>query len=191
MNKVGLGIFGVMMMTATTVVFAEGVNNHIAPNVPSAVCNFTTEPNMNVVLIARWEADIIPCGPGQYVPAGSIIAKECPEDSFCEGPGEGNTGFAYSETETQGKESCPDGLRSPAGSKSENDCGYILHIGNSIVYMHQGGVDRPRMVIKVGDNEYYANMSMANKPVSASMPNTKLHIKVDGVDYTVFDNSMK
>ena len=139
---------------------------------------------------ARWRRKVIPCVAGQYVPAGSETTLKCPVNSFCPGPLAPNTGFEYSETIAQGIETCPDNLKSPAGSKKLGDCGRILHVGGGIMYMHQERpVDGPVLVIKIGSEKYYANLSNENNVMTLGS-DKKLHIKYNSANYTAFDNSV-
>ena len=53
---------------------------------------------------------------------------------------------------------CKDGLYSPPGSDSADDCGRILHIGEYVLYLRTAKLTSPALHVKIGDVIYYGDM---------------------------------
>ena len=193
MNKWTVAFLAVFIMVAANT-FAAGDNT--APSIPAgdttATCNFATSGT--VKFRARWVLSEYECPAGHYLPKNntSCVGADtiCEADHYCTGGT-----YTYSTTEDQGMQACPTGMKSPAGSKSANDCGYILHVGDSIIYLHKQNANtgKPRLAVKVGAQTYYANMTPTTsgaKQMTSGSDATKLHIKLGDTDYTVYDNSV-
>ena len=74
-------------------------------------------------------APIISCNPGYYLPANSQQCAQCPRNFYC-------SGGQYTEASIDsGITQCPDGLYSPPGSDSADDCGRVLHILVNMFYI--------------------------------------------------------
>ena len=191
MNKWTVAFLAVFIMVAANT-FAAGDNT--APAIPAgdttATCNFATSGT--VKFRARWVLSEYECPAGHYLPKNntSCVGADtiCEADHYCTGGT-----YTYSTTEDQGMQACPTGMKSPAGSKSANDCGYLLHIGNDKLYLRKNKQGSPSLAVQVGGNTYYANMtpvSEGSKPMTSGA-SSKLHVISDGVHYTVHDNSVE
>lgn len=172
----------------------------IGPDVATVSCsgsyiNYQTADGAIVKYRARWIASQYTCPAGHYLPKDhtNCLDEEtiCKPNHYCAGGT-----YPYSETvDDQGMEPCPNNMKSPVGSKSVNDCGHILHVGNSIIYLHKQNADtnKPRLAVKVGTQTYYANMTPGAdgaKQMTSGSDTTKLHVKLGDTEYTVFDNSV-
>ena len=68
-------------------------------------------------------------------------------------------GETFNPTNTDsGITQCPDGLYSPPGSDSADDCGRILHIGEYVLYLRTAKLTSPALHVKIGDVIYYGDM---------------------------------
>ena len=91
------------------------------------------------------EIEEISCNPGYYLPADSTSCTQCPKNSYC-------PGGTFNPTNTDsGITQCKDGLYSPPGSDSADDCGRILHIGEYVLYLRTAKLTSPALHVKIGD----------------------------------------
>ena len=98
------------------------------------------------------EIEEISCNPGYYLPANNQQCTQCPRDSYC-------PGGIFNPTNTDsGITQCKDGLYSPPGSDSADDCGRILHIGEYVLYLRTAKLTSPALHVKIGDVIYYGDM---------------------------------
>ena len=135
----------------------------------------------SVGLEAVWYPD---CNPGQYIPMGGSSCQTCLADSYCSGGTFQQDGPAESDTFIT---HCASGLYSQSGSRNANDCGRILHVGDSVVYLHADRRTTPSLVVSVDGTQYYADttpVSQGAVPMSAGDTKT-LRINYQGTEYTV------
>ena len=92
------------------------------------------------------------CTPGTYLPANDNVCIQCPRNSYCTG------GFFPQANINTGITQCKDGLYSPPGSDSADDCGRILHIGEYVLYLRTAKLTSPALHVKIGDVIYYGDM---------------------------------
>ena len=92
------------------------------------------------------------CAPGTYIPDGASVCVLCPRDSYCPG------GIFNPTNIDSGITQCKDGLYSPPGSDSADDCGRILHIGEYVLYLRTAKLTSPALHVKIGDVIYYGDM---------------------------------
>ena len=155
----------------------------------------------DVVCDAQLTANTAKCVAGTYLPANATPTDTecqiCEEDSYCPGYDYySDEGFTPSDYD-QGIESCTDGMRSPMGTKSFLDCGYIMHVGNDVMYLSQKKqTGSPSLAVQWGSNKAYASMSPVPSDTSLAKPitsgsNVKLHVKYKNVEYTVHDNTVE
>jgi len=123
--------------------------------------NFSTE------WISIYTPNQYTCSPGYYVPANHDGCVICPADSYCPGGT-----YTFNKTETQGINTCANGLHTPAGMWESDQCGRILHIGE-----------------KVGNDIFYGNMTTADVPMSATATQ-KLKVKLGDTIYSVYDDTV-
>lgn len=121
----------------------------------------------------------ISCGGGAY------IAKA--NDTSCTNVGAGY--WAAASTVSQGvassRTACASGLTTigyGAGADEAGDCGRIMHVGDSKVYLRSTKKTTPSLNVKIGDSTFYGNMSTATKGT--------LRVKKDTTTYSVHDDSM-
>ena len=132
------------------------------------------------------------CEAGKYLEKGKRKCSVCPENSFC--AGSGDEGFLVSATEDQGITGvCSGKLKSPYGSTSEDDCGYVLHFGNGAgdkLYLHAKPRTYPSLAVQIDGQVWYADMTPLDSSDDAKVlyegySNKKLHTIVNGQEYTV------
>lgn len=132
------------------------------------------------------------CAAGKYLKKGERDCSICPENSFC--AGSGDEGFLVSATEDQGITGvCSGKLKSPYGSTSEDDCGYVLHFGDGAgdkLYLHAKKRTSPSLAVQIDGQVWYADMTELNDSDDAKVlykdySNKKLHAVVNGQEYTV------
>nr|MBQ0091266.1 hypothetical protein [Candidatus Enterousia merdequi] len=161
--------------------------NEVACGVTSLICEEdyrqdTTEYGSLVCELKTKE-----CKAGTYLPVGVKECVICPEDSYC--PGKVYVLKDYQELD--GVNICPNGLKSPVGARSENDCGRILHVGDDIIHMHQDKRSERSFVVEVAGVKYYADTTpVANTVTPITMnPNTDktLRVNIDGIEHFVHE----
>ena len=141
----------------------------------------------------KCEPDFVDCEAGTYLPYGSKVCAQCPENSFCGG---GRYYYSIKDERDQGATTCPEGLKAPKGAKSEKDCGKILRIGGDALYLYadESGArkkqGKPRFVIQDGEgNVWYADTTPVNSTEGAQKVSEgatkELHIMIGGEEYTV------
>lgn len=87
------------------------------------------------------------------------------------------------------KNACPVGTTTVGyghGADSANDCGRVLHIGDYVLYARRDRVTSPSLNIRIPEEGiiYYINLGSANHDLS------RLHLMLDGVQYTAYDDSL-
>ena len=183
-------VFLAVFISIATNTFALGDEPAIKPTDTTATCDFVTSGTLKFK--ARWTPSTYTCAAGHYLPMGKTNCTDadtkCLENHYCTGGT-----YTYNTESDQGIDMCPNNTKAPEGSRYSTDCGYILHVGDDIVYLHESNAktEKPRLAVKVGTKTYYANMSNASeeKPMTNGSDN-KLHIKINDTDYTVHDNSV-
>ncbi|MDW2995920.1 MAG: hypothetical protein R8M71_03085 [Alphaproteobacteria bacterium] len=155
------------------------MNNVCAANFPSYISAIYT-PNVH------------DCATGFYMPANMDGCIQCPENNYCAGGT-----YTFNETVTQGITQCPDSdPYAPVGMWDENQCGRKLHVGDDFLYVHQSPANPTthRLYVKFGENVYSANATpvseSADLKISAKSQRS-LHVKIDGVEYLIHDDSVK
>lgn len=137
------------------------------------------------------EQNFAECPAGTYLPYGSKVCAQCPENSFCAG---GNYPFDIKEERDQGATQCPDGLKAPKGAKSDKDCGRLLRIGGDALYLYpdESGArkepGKPRFVVQDSNGKlWYANTTPVSEGVQkvSEGADKELHIMVGDTEYTV------
>ena len=155
------------------------VNNVCATNFPTDIFAFYT-PNVHE------------CSRGYYMPANTDGCVVCPANSYCPGGT-----YTFNKTVIQGITICPESTPfAPIGIWNESQCGHKLHIGDDVLYVHKSPAtpNEHRLYVKFEDIVYSVNAT----PVSEN-PNLKmsanseraLHVKIDGIEYLVHDDSVR
>lgn len=155
------------------------MNNACAANFPSGIS-------------AIYAPNVHDCATGFYMPANMDGCIQCPENNYCAGGT-----YTFNETVTQGIIPCPDSNPyAPVGMWTESQCGRKLHVGDEYLYVHRSPANptEHRLYIKFGDNVYSANAtpidSNPNIKMSANAQRS-LHVKIDGIEYLIHDDSVK
>ncbi len=102
-------------------------------------------------------------------------------NNACIGVGVGYWSGANSLTRTQ----CATGLTTigyGAGADEAADCGRVLHVGDTKLYLRSTKKTTPSLNVKIGNTTFYGNMSTATKGT--------LRINSGGTKYSVHDDSM-
>ncbi len=155
------------------------MNNVCAANFPSYISAIYT-PNVH------------DCATGFYMPANTDGCVKCPENNYCVGGT-----YTFNETETQGIAPCPESdPYAPVGMWAESQCGRKLYIGGDFLYVHKSPAapTEHRLYVKFGDNVYSANATpISEKPDLKMSANAQraLHVKIDGIEYLIHDDSVR
>ena len=154
------------------------MNNVCAANFPSNIYAIYT-PNVHE------------CSRGYYMPANTDGCVACPENNYCPGGT-----YTFNETITQGITACPDGMFAPVGMWNESQCGRRLHINDDVLYLHKSPAmpNEHRLYARIGNDIYSANATPVsenpNLKMSANSERT-LHVKIDGIEYLIHDDSVR
>ena len=140
-------------------------------------------------MIAVYEPISVNCPAGTYLSHETAECETCLEGYFCSGSGVET--YTYTDNTNIGIEKCPENApKSPAGSTKIGDCGHILHVGGKQMYVHKDeNTPKPRLAVYVNGETFYATMTTDSVKMTKDS-DAKLHINLDGTDYTVHDNSV-
>jgi len=170
-----------------TYTFDENIDQGIV-YIPIFMENVTNGCNVGLIaddfLYAQFTPNEHTCPIGQYMPANYDGCVACPADSYCAGGT-----YTFNETVTQGIESCPNNWYSPAGSSSVAQCGRILHVGDSVVYLRSVKQTTPSLNVQIGDDIFYGNMTTADVPMNINTER-KLKVSYDDTTYSVYDDTV-
>ena len=169
------GTFQFNERVASGITYAQPITTNV-----SRGCNI----NLSGSKVARFTINEYDCAAGYYVPANNDGCMPCPADSYCPGGT-----YTFNKTETQGINTCANGLHTPAGMWESDQCGRILHIGENVIYMRSTRKTIPSFNIKVGNDIFYGNMTTADVPMNATATQ-KLKVKLGDTIYSVYDDSI-
>lgn len=154
--------------------------------------------DFNQSFSAIFEPIVYTCSVGFYLPAGNDWQNDtdgcvqCPENNYCAGGT-----YTFNETITQGITPCPDSdPYAPVGMWDENQCGRKLYIGGEHLYLHQSPAvpAEHRLYVRIETGVYSANATpVSERPDLKMSANTQraLHVKIDGIEYLIHDDSVK
>ena len=121
-----------------------------------------------------------------------VECTQCPENNYCVGGI-----YTFNETETQGIAPCPESdPYAPVGMWAESQCGRKLYIGGEYLYLHQSPAvpAEHRLYARIDGKVYSANATPVSENSDLKMSaNTQraLHVKIDGIEYLIHDDSVK
>lgn len=124
------------------------------------------------------------CAGGQYLPRYSDTCQTCLTDSYCAGGT-----FSFNETYDQGIEACPDGLKSPLGMQSVEQCGRKMHINGDVLYLHSEKKTNPSLSVRIDNEVFYGNMTTENVRMN-SETERKFKVNFNNIAYSVYDDSV-
>ena len=126
----------------------------------------------------------VACPVGTYLPGNANSCAACLADSYCVGGV-----YPLGAADDAGMVACESGLFAPAGARSVNDCGRLLHVGNDVLHLHTDKRTEHSLVVRVDDVKYYADTTPVSEGVKTINPNTTqtLKIRIDGVEYYVHE----
>ena len=164
--------------------------------VQDAIGSCTSDFNQSFSAI--FEPIIYTCSSGFYLPAGNDWINDtegcraCLNDNYCAGGT-----YTFNETVTQGITPCPESEpNAPMGMWLESQCGRKLHVAGEYLYLHKSPANPTthRLYVRVNETVYSANTTpISESPDLKMSANTKqsLHVKIDGVEYLIHDDSSK
>lgn len=165
------------------------VINTISNDTLHGVCaeNFLSRLN------ATYTPNTHTCAIGEYLPANIDGCRPCLTNNYCMGGT-----YNFNETVDQGLIPCPDQHPfAPTGMWLESQCGRKLHIGDNVLYVHQSPATptERRLYVRYGDTKYSANLYQisdgANIQKMSVDATRSLRIKINDIDYVVYDDSIK
>jgi hypothetical protein len=157
----------------------QTINNVCAVNFPSNIPAIYT-PNVHE------------CASGYYMPANTDGCVVCPENNYCVGGT-----YTFNETVTQGILPCLSSHPyAPVGMWAESQCGRKLYVGGEYLYLHQSPAEpaEHRLYARIETGVYSANATpVSERPDLKMSANTQraLHVKIDGIEYLIHDDSVK
>lgn len=121
------------------------------------------------------------CDPGYYIPENATKCVICVENHYCIG-GENAT-----------MQPCSEGLVSPVGTVSADNCGKIMRVGEDMLYLTQTQQTTPALAVRIDGKIYYAKIEplTEDKNQMNNTTNTSLRTKIDGVEYYIHDNTIQ
>ena len=149
-------------------------------------------------LTAIFEPIVYTCSAGFYLPAGNDWINDtegcrpCLNDNYCAGGT-----YTFSETETQGILPCPSSHPyAPVCMWTESQCGRKMYIGGEYLYLHQSPAvpAEHRLYARIETGVYSANATpVSERPDLKMSANTQraLHVKIDGIEYLIHDDSVR
>ena len=175
---------------------AQGVTHEkILTQDASKICsiNMLHAINNKTRLTPVFTPKTIICPIGKYLTANSIgCDTNCPTNSYCPGGI-----YTFSETETQGILPCPETHPyAPVGMWAESQCGRKLYVDGEYLYLHKSPAApaEHRLYARIDGKVYSANATpIIDNPDLKMSVNTQraLHVKIDGVEYLIHDDSVK
>lgn len=144
--------------------------------------NYNQNPNKTSVTQCQ-----IKCDAGYYVSEASANCTICPADSYCTGGI-----YDFDETTPQGITTCPDGLFAPAGMWDLAQCGHIMHIGDSKVYLRSDKATTPSLNIDMdgdGKPDFFGNMTTSDVPMNIDT-SQRFKLEYNNQTYSVYDDSI-
>ena len=154
--------------------------------------------DFNQSFSAIFEPIVYTCSSGFYLPAGndwiddSEGCRPCLIDSYCTGGT-----YTFDDNISQGITPCPESdPYAPVGMWLESQCGRKLYIGGEYLYLHQSPAvpAEHRLYAHIDDRVYSANATpIIDNPDLKMSANTQraLHVKIDGVEYLIHDDSVR
>lgn len=126
------------------------------------------------------------CEAGYYLPANSHICELCLEDKYCIGGA-----LSVSDADS-GIEECPDNLVAPTGTKTAEACGVKMAIGENTIYFAGIQETEVALVTEIAGKKYYAKASPVKEGIKPMNKDTtdNLILEIDGVEYSVYDNTV-
>ena len=162
-------------------------------SVNSCVSDFIKIENNHAKLHAIFSPHIHVCDMGEYLPAGIDECHPCAENHYC--PDSGT--YTFNEKIDQGIIECPSTHPyAPIGMWAESQCGRKLYIGGEYLYLHQSPAvpAEHRLYARIETRVYSANATpIIDNPDLKMSANTQraLHVKIDGVEYLIHDDSVR
>jgi len=138
----------------------------------------------DVQLIPTFELTTYVCNPGYYLPKDTEGCIRCSENFYCAGGA-----FQYDVETDQGIMECPNSWYSPMGMSSAAQCGRILHVGDSVIYLRSVKKTTPSLNVRVGDDVFYGNMTMLDVQMNADTEH-KLKLRFDDTTWSVYDDTV-
>lgn len=133
-----------------------------------------------IYLNAHWRSDVS-CSYGMYL-----------SDMTCVNVGAGY----YSPDGDINRYACPNSLTTIGfglGADNVNDCGYVLRLGTSKLYLSNTQKTHPALAIRIGNNVYYANITpvlTGGAKYTSAESKLRLHALVGDIEYTIHDDSV-
>ena len=158
----------------------------------STTMNNVCAANFSSNITAIYTPNVHECASGYYMPANTDGCVQCPENNYCHGGT-----YTFNETVTQGIIPCPDSdPYAPIGMWDESQCGRKLHINGDVLYLHKSPAtpNEHRLYVKFEDAVYSANATPVSENSDLKMSvnaQRSLHVKIDGTEYLVHDDSVK
>ena len=172
------------MILCSTVTMADTI---VPAGVQSMPNMCTIIPSGTMQFIAMFEPTTYNCDAGYFLGAKAFDCAICPENHYCPGGA-----FMYSETDVQGMFECASGTFSPIGMWENTQCGRRFHVDDEIMFLRATKQTEHALHIDInGDGvaDFFANLTTADVPIHKDS-SRKLKIKIDGVVYSAYDDTV-
>ena len=124
---------------------------------------------------------------------GGYVANKY--DTICTDPGTGYWApreyISYGQTSIPYK--CPDGTTTAgfgAAADESEDCGHILWVNNSPIYLRQSQKIKPSLHVKLNNITYHASATPIDKITDISNLTNKLYLMLNNTQYIVHDDNL-
>ena len=135
-------------------------------------------------MVPVYQDTIYNCAPGKYLPHNTETCVTCLANAYCPG-GE----YTFSAEIDRGIMSCADGLVAPAGMWESAQCGHVLHVGDSVVYLRSERQTSPSLCFLFDDGVFYANTTTSDVLMN-SEASQQLKFKSGNDTYSVYDDTV-
>ena len=186
-NCAFFGLFACMVVSVcATRAFADDVI--LPPN--SVINNSCVESNTGVYtggfqMVPVYVDTVYNCPAGKYLLHNTELCVTCPENAYCPGGD-----YKFDAELDVGIMSCADGLVAPAGMWEIAQCGHVVHIGDSVVYLRSTQKTTPSVGFLFDDGVFYANTTSSEVSMNSG---TVRQLKIKDANdntYSVHDDTV-
>lgn len=181
--------FGALTCVFAVVCMRNAVADDVILPPNSVILNSCIESNIGVYMggfemVPVYQDTVYTCAPGKYLPHNTETCETCPANAYCPGGD-----YTFDTELDRGIMSCADGLMAPAGMWQSAQCGHVLHVGDSIIYLRSERQTSPSVGFLLNDGVFYANATTSDVSMNSGTTR-KLKFKNGDNIYSVYDDTV-